>query len=324
MSNTDYTRSRARTLKNEARRTEDLTFAGSLQGRALMHGKYLVPLTSMIGDDRRNGERDIRVWKALSVVRQDYKPPPGQDIDGSAWARDYHIAWRLLFAGIAVGYSNVDAIKDRDGEKNPFDQAIWIGRCIVGDSLGDDEATEKECQYRVGIWGARLLLGLNIFKVDPDNELLLLAVTAVTMMPVSNTYFKPYTRQLQNLSGKRTIVTVGDSTEVDKQDAGLGAPANFTHSYDAMLLMMVANAAAAEGLPLMAIHDCYGFRAPDAARGNELLREQYVELFTEQDPLAEIREQVSRDLPGVELPPLPPMGLLDLAGVIGNEFTFRP
>jgi DNA-directed RNA polymerase, mitochondrial len=146
-----------------------------------------------------------------------------------------------------------------------------------------------------------------------------------TLMPICNTYYKPDTKQMKNFSGKRTKVTVGDTNEVEEHDAILGAPANFTHSYDAMLLMMIANAADAEGLPLLTVHDCFAWLAPHAARGNEIKRQQLVKLYTENDPLAEIVEQARRDLPaGTELPPVPTKGSLDLTGIIGNEHTFRP
>jgi hypothetical protein len=171
----DYARSRERVLKDEERREGELTFAGSLRGRALMHGKFLVPLTNLIGADRCNGERDIEVWKALKNIRGSFTPPEGQDSTDSEWVRDYHTAWRVLFAGIAVGYSNVDADRDKDDEKSPIDQAIWIGRAVIGED-GEEEATEKEQHYRVGSWGVRLLLRLGIFKTDAD-DLLVLDVT---------------------------------------------------------------------------------------------------------------------------------------------------
>jgi DNA-directed RNA polymerase len=83
---------------------------------------------------------------------------------------------------------------------------------------------------------------------------------------------------------------------------------------------MVVLAAAAEGIEMVSVHDCFGCLAPHAKRLNEIIREKFVEVH-EYDWLGSLRERARRD--GVKLPPPPEKGDLDLKGVLQSEHAFK-
>jgi hypothetical protein len=89
-------------------------------------------------------------------------------------------------------------------------------------------------------------------------------------------------------------VVVGDTDEIDLKAALRGVAANFVHSLDAAHLQRTVVAAARVGNPMLTIHDCYAALAPDAAQLNAILREEFVKMYTEHDPLAEVLARAAR------------------------------
>ena len=93
-------------------------------------------------------------------------------------------------------------------------------------------------------------------------------------LPVINAYYVPDTQIVETSAlalrkdkqtgelnkvrvRKRMKRVVGDGDTFDDKGAVKGAAPNFTHSVDACFLHMVANECAAEGIPLLPIHDCF-------------------------------------------------------------------
>ena len=145
---------------------------------------------------------------------------------------------------------------------------------------------------------------------------------------VLNAYYEPIIDTISvKIDGKRrrTELITGDTDDIHTK-ANTSVTANFVHSFDACHLHMVANAVAKEAIPLVPIHDCYGFLAPHAKRGNEVIREQFVELYEGYNWLEQVLLTAKRDLPKSvhdKLPKLPPRGNLDLAGVLQSFFAFK-
>jgi DNA-directed RNA polymerase len=122
---------------------------------------------------------------------------------------------------------------------------------------------------------------------------------------------------------KRMKRVVGDKDDIDKKGAIKGAAPNFVHSIDACFLHMVANACAAEGIPLLPIHDCFSTLAPFAARLNRILREQFIKLH-EHDWLADVLERARQELrKDAELPKPLPTGPLELNQVLDAPDMFK-
>ncbi len=101
---------------------------------------------------------------------------------------------------------------------------------------------------------------------------------------------------------------------------------NFIHSLDAAHLMLTINAAFAEGIHDVAvIHDSFGTHASDTDRLSGILRETFVQMY-EANPLAQFRaellEQIDDEKVRTEVPPLPPIGKLDLQAVLDATYMF--
>jgi DNA-directed RNA polymerase len=145
-------------------------------------------------------------------------------------------------------------------------------------------------------------------------------------MPVLNIYHPPDIKNLSvPVNGRRRSakLTVGDKEGIATIDAVRAVTANFTHAADASHLQFTALACAGEGIPMVCVHDCFGAIAPRARRLNEIIREQFVQLHKRHNLLNDVLQSARRDLPGVELPPLPDIGSLEIEGVLKSFHAFK-
>jgi len=106
-------------------------------------------------------------------------------------------------------------------------------------------------------------------------------------------------------------------------EQGRGMTASLVHSFDAAHLAKTVNACAIEGIRNFAvIHDSYGTHACDAESMSKLLREQFVEMYS-QPWLERFAEQWRWEAPsGVEIPDPPVTGDLDITGVTSSNYFF--
>src|SRR5690606_3046613 len=94
-----------------------------------------------------------------------------------------------------------------------------------------------------------------------------------------------------------------------------GVAPNFVHSLDASHMALVALAGSREGMSLAMIHDDFGTHAADAERFYTLIRETFVAMYEQNDPLGDFAARY--DLP---TPPKP--GRLDLRQVLASPYFF--
>lgn len=104
-----------------------------------------------------------------------------------------------------------------------------------------------------------------------------------------------------------------------------GVAPNFVHSLDAAHLQAVALRGKLEGIRHLAvIHDSFGTHAADTGRLSRILRETFVEQYS-QDVLGsfyeEMKEQLGEEL-AAKLPYPPKSGSLDLKLILDAEYTF--
>lgn len=122
---------------------------------------------------------------------------------------------------------------------------------------------------------------------------------------------------------KLMVQKEGDKLNTRKQ--ALGISPNFVHSLDAAHLMRTVLFCAQDGMQDFAmIHDSYGTHAGHASRLRDNLRQAFVEQYTP-NVLQQFRDELAEQLPEElrkELPPLPPMGDLDLEQVKSSEYFF--
>jgi DNA-directed RNA polymerase len=100
-----------------------------------------------------------------------------------------------------------------------------------------------------------------------------------------------------------------------------GVSPNFVHSMDASHLRATVRLAKARGIDDMAlIHDDYGTYAADTDTLHECIREAFVGMYTEHDPLADFAAE--QEAAGGVLPPMPVKGTLDIRDVLRSPYFF--
>ncbi len=114
-----------------------------------------------------------------------------------------------------------------------------------------------------------------------------------------------------------------DLDSLDKRRQAQGISPNFVHSLDAAALTFTVDAAAACGIEAFSmIHDSYGTLAADTDTLRECLRQAFCQMY-QFDVLENFRNEIQAGLPdGVELPPLPKKGSLDINQVLQSDFFF--
>lgn len=121
----------------------------------------------------------------------------------------------------------------------------------------------------------------------------------------------------------RLIVHLDEKGIDGRRQANAIAP-NYIHSMDAAHLMAVANRCRDEAIDLAVVHDSFGCLANRAFEMRGILREEFVRQYRP-DRLAELRDELLAQLPEEfrdMLPPLPPMGDLDIEAIQRSEYLF--
>lgn len=119
------------------------------------------------------------------------------------------------------------------------------------------------------------------------------------------------------LGGVRIRVgSTSDRPDIKGHKNGLSP--NFVHSMDAAHMCLTTLAAKAEGIDSLAmIHDDYGTHAADTERLFNIIREQFVSMYENNDPL-ELFKEMYNEL----LPQTPSKGDFDLREVLRSKFFF--
>ena len=85
---------------------------------------------------------------------------------------------------------------------------------------------------------------------------------------------------------------------------------------------MIVNLAAYNGVShFSVIHDSFGCHAADVPMLNACIRQAFVNLYVDYDPLADFKSQTEQAA-NINLPPLPDKGDLDVTVVTDSEFFF--
>ncbi len=114
---------------------------------------------------------------------------------------------------------------------------------------------------------------------------------------------------------KIVMQTETDEADVHRHSTGL-AP-NFVHSMDAAHLHLTTVACGASSIDAVAmIHDDYGTHAADAQKLYEIIRERFVWMYENHDPIVAFHQAYS-------VTPAPPTkGTLDIREVLESRYFF--
>lgn len=145
---------------------------------------------------------------------------------------------------------------------------------------------------------------------------------------VSQSYFATKSSLLETKL-KDTKIKLRLNTELaalsPSEQANAIAP-NFVHSLDAAALVKTVNRCAAEGITAFAtVHDSYATHAADAPRMAQILREEFIRLYTDQDPLTELWQNTNKQITEKgkdSLSPLPAKKSFDLEKVSHSLYFF--
>lgn len=137
-------------------------------------------------------------------------------------------------------------------------------------------------------------------------------------------YYESTTRVVQTALQSITLAEEGcDGDKIKKASQRSGFPPNFIHSLDASHMCMSAERMFSENLQFAAVHDSFWTHACDVSRMNVIIRETFLEMYSEpilQDLDADIRTRLGYYAD--ELPPLPERGKLKLELVMDSPYFF--
>jgi DNA-directed RNA polymerase len=150
-------------------------------------------------------------------------------------------------------------------------------------------------------------------------------------VPWINRYHAPSTERVTlwlNDKGVTIPHTVGVANgwqkDIDKTKAANSIAPNFVHALDASHLMMTVNGLRDINITDVAlVHDSFAVHASNAATLGRVLREQFVRLYTEFDPLNDILESNKDRMTNPSRLPRPvSKGPLDIREVLNAEYAF--
>jgi DNA-directed RNA polymerase len=148
-------------------------------------------------------------------------------------------------------------------------------------------------------------------------------------IPCINRYHAPKTKTLSLwLHNERIKVNVatGDEAPLLKRKCQQSIAPNWVHSLDAAHLLLTVGACADEGITdIVTVHDSFGCLPAHADRFNQIIREQFVQMYQRDDLLTCLRSTASAQLSEANqkrLPQLPTKGQLDLNEVHRAKYAF--
>jgi len=143
----------------------------------------------------------------------------------------------------------------------------------------------------------------------------------------------PVMQSYADFRGRRVKTKLGDTlvyltlreelqNKLNSRNQRNGISPNWVHSNDGCHLRMTVNLAKANGVTHFAmVHDSFACHASDVPMLGACIREAFVDLYVNNDPLASFLSEV-QELTQDDLPPLPEKGTLDVEQVRDSEFFF--
>jgi DNA-directed RNA polymerase, mitochondrial len=140
--------------------------------------------------------------------------------------------------------------------------------------------------------------------------------------PILQPYRNHTAGQIRTVMQHVVVAEVSESLPVAKQRQRTAFPPNFVHSLDATHMLMTAKECEAHGLDFAAVHDSYWTQAGSVDEMNEILRNQFVTLYTDENILEDFAMSLKILYPDVEFPEVPKGGEFNLDVVKGAKYFF--
>lgn len=205
------------------------------------------------------------------------------------------------------------------GENFPWEDSGWSAASYMGELIWD-------CVGEVVVAARQAMDWLQKAARAASKEGLPVRWETPDGLPVLQAYPKPLTKRIDmTFNGHRHYLTVstGQSRELDKAKQANGISPNWIHSMDASHMRATVRRAWAEGIRSFSlVHDSYGTQAGSSWALAKFLREEFVEMYSN-DVLEKFRDELALQLPeGAKLDEIPPKGTLDLNLVLESKFFF--
>ena len=115
-----------------------------------------------------------------------------------------------------------------------------------------------------------------------------------------------------------------DENTIDSRKMLSAASPNFVHSLDAASLTLTVDKCLDKGIVDFAmVHDSYATHSPNMPKLNNELRDAFVAMYEDNDVLHDLYTNAVTTLPeGVDVPPPPKRGSLDLKEVLKSDYFF--
>lgn len=146
---------------------------------------------------------------------------------------------------------------------------------------------------------------------------------SMTGLPIVQDYWKTQYVQFRSVRGGGSrLKCLVETSKIDKLGHSNGIAPNIVHSLDAAHLTFVTLRAKAEGIDSFAmVHDDYGTHAADTARLFNIIREEFVRMYSK-DPFTIIAEALEAQANIKYVPARPEYGTLDLEQVKSSDYFF--
>lgn len=218
----------------------------------------------------------------------------------------------------AIDYVVADYLKEGKDE-GTFARDEWmLAATVLMDSvwpaIGDVVVKGREAMAWLRQSATRIVKGL------PEEAEGIITWQTPSGFPASQAYYEASVYKIKTrLHGpcQINIAIEGEDAEADSTRHASGLAPNFVHSMDAAHLHLTTAAASLRGIDALAmIHDDYGTHAADAEALYQIIREQFVAMYEQHDPI----QQFADRYPVVNAPPS--RGTLDIRAVLDSPYFF--
>lgn len=216
----------------------------------------------------------------------------------------------------ATGYIITDYLKDLGPKGHGFQpeeyrKAANILMASAWPAIGDIVV-----KGRVAMDWLKKSSKIIVKSLDPENPVLTW-VTPSGFLATQAYYEYKEIRVRTRLAGSFDIHVASEAETANLNRHASGMAPNFIHSLDAAHLHITTALASSDSIDALAmIHDDYGTHAADADKLFHLIRRTFFDLYSNNDPLADLAARY----PG--LPDLPEKGSLDLSEVLKSQYFF--
>lgn len=206
----------------------------------------------------------------------------------------------------------------------------------IENRLREGKLVEKEWIFKVSSYlASRTLESIgNLFEVaDRTMEWLSECAQKIAstkqavswITPLGLPIYQPY-RNKARLDVKTALQIVSmqlydESLPIEKRKQTTAFPPNYVHSLDSSHMLMTAASCVKQGMYFAAVHDSFWTSAADVDRMNQILREAFVKLHSD-NLLWELYEYFCSRYPQVDFRPPPERGTLDIRKVLEAPFFF--